>query len=89
MPSMQEILLLILPLSLSVVLLLVSLNTIRRDRRFVQFYLGLQALLLLTLATIVLVSILRQHTWPSLVLHLALIVALPLVLLQRRVAKTQ
>ena len=89
MPDLELVLWAILPLILSVVLLLMSLNAIRRDRRFVQFYLGLQALLLLTLATIVLVSILRQHTWPSLVLHLALIVALPLVLLQRRVAKTQ
>ncbi len=89
MPSMQEILLLILPLSLSAVLLLVSLNAIRRDRRFVQFYLGLQALLLLALPTIGLVNMLRQPTWPSIMPHLALLVALPLVLLQGQLAKTQ
>jgi hypothetical protein len=89
MPDLELVVWVILPLILSAVLLLVSLNTIRHDRRFVQFYLGLQALLLLTLATIVLVRMLQPHTWPSLVPHLALVVALPLVLLQQRLAKSQ
>ena len=79
----------VLPLTLTVVLLLTSINALRHDPRFVQFYLGLQALLLLTLATIGLVGMLQPNTWPSLVPHMALLVALPLVLLQRRLAKTQ
>ena len=79
MPDLELVLWAILPLILSVVLLLMSLNAIRRDRRFVQFYLGLQALLLLTL---------QPNTWPSFVPHLALLVALPLVLLQHWLDKT-
>ena len=62
MPDLELVLWAILPLILSVVLLLMSLNAIRRDRRFVQFYLGLQALLLLTLAIIVLVRMLQPNT---------------------------
>ncbi len=88
MPDLELVLWAILPLILSVVLLLMSLNAIRRDRRFVQFYLGLQALLLLTLAIIVLVRMLQPNTWPSFVPHLALLVALPLVLLQHWLDKT-
>ena len=87
MLSLQVVAWIILPLALSVLLLLTSINALRQDHRFVQFYLGLQALLLLTLAIIGLVEMLQPNTWPSFAPHLALLIALPLVLLQRRVAK--
>ena len=88
MPDLELVVWVILPLVLSVVLLLMSLNTLRHDRRVVQFYLGLPALLLLTMATVTLVKMLEPMTWPSFLPHLALVVALPLVLLQQQLAKT-
>ena len=87
MADLELVVWVILPLVLSVVLLLMSINTLRHDRRVVQFYLGVPVLLLLTMATVTLVKMLKPMTWPTFLPHLVLAVSLPLVLLQQRLAK--
>jgi len=87
MPDLQLVLWVILPLVLSLVLLLMSSNALRHDYRIIQFQLGLPTLLLLILAIATLVKTLQPMTWPLILPYLVLAVCLPLVLLQRRLAK--
>ena len=88
MLDLEVVVWIILPLALSVVLLLTSINALRHDYRIVQFQLGIPTLLLVTLVIVTLVRMLQPNTWPTILPHMALVIALPLVLLQRWLAKS-
>jgi hypothetical protein len=88
MPDLELVLWVILPLMLAVGLTLMSLNSLRQGRSAVQFCLGLPVLLMMTGAIKTLIKMLEPMTWPSFLPHVVLVISLPLVLWQHRLAKS-
>ena len=85
--DLELVLWVILPLVLATLLAMGSLHCMRRDRRTVQYCIGIPTLLLMSVSILVLVSMLQPMTWPNFLPHIAIGICFPAVCVQSLLAR--